>query len=177
MPYAICKACNVTVNVGDIDTPPNCVRCHEPTTWLVAPISQGASIDDIQTAASGTDGGVAGSHKARDDLEIGKISQNDIIAAPPFEDGPISRPTVPMDSGDNPAELVGRQTGGGGAIFPRQTPNRMSIPSLTPPKKEPELPLTRPTDTPRLKGPTPTMVLILVVVAALTGIVLALLSP
>lgn len=62
-------------------------------------------------------------------------------------------------------------------ILPRETPSRMSIPALNPPKKERELPATKPTESPNTGGPTPLMILVLVLVAAMTGVILALLTP
>ena len=178
MPYANCTDCNVTVNVTNVDVAPSCERCGAPMSWLVPPQQQAASLDDAPTLVRDTP-----SRSSRSNSNpLAPIDQHPIapiLSAPSQEEGPNSRPTIPLDTSDDGhvGGLLGERVTGGSGILPRETPSRMSIPSLSPPKKESVLPPTRPKSAPSNRAPTPLMILVLIVVAALTGVVLALLSP
>ena len=178
VPYAICKDCNVTVNVSGLDAPPKCARCGAATSWLVPPSDPAAALDDAPTLVRDPRS-TPQKLDSQNTANLGRHPDAPSLSKPLPDDGPISRPTMPLNSSDDvlAESSVDRHTGNGLGILPRQTPNRMSIPSLSPPKQERDLPATTPTNTPESSGPTPRMVMILVFVAALTGIVLALLSP
>ena len=180
--YAICKTCNVTVHVAQTDTDtPSCPRCHGQTSWLITPVADGASIDEEPTIAESRPSGssTVEPDTVASEPATGPASQPR-LGGLPSDGGPISRPTMPLNRGSDSQEasaLMERVTGGGSGLFPRETPSRMDIPELSAPKKERALSPTRPTDPPLSRGPTPMMISILIIVAALTGIVLALLSP
>ena len=181
MAYVVCTACNITTHTADgASETPACIRCTGPMEWLVPPQTTVSEVSDDSTLvnepssiahASASRGNNSGS-------SVGAALTQEVSGS--VEDGgPISRPTLPVDrSSDSPpgSGLDGPNRFSEPGLLPRQTPTHLDIPDLSPPKKEPILPPTKPAEPRAAVGPTPVMIGVLVVVAAVTGVVLALLS-